>query len=213
MVFQPTIIVNQTGSSGIPAYDSLEEITSPTAGMVVKINGEGGSGTPRGVEVGDVLGVVTWADTADKLFAGMYYTQEVTLLIFTDGTSLRLSLDVDTDMSRVLTGIIYFNDGIQQWYTGTLLTPDAGDFDYYDNPKPPFNWLSTTYDFGGRTVSATGTLIQSVILVTPDKYYIYKDSAWVELVDLADVITTSTTDLEDGVSSLATGTYYFVMEE
>ncbi len=28
-----------------------------------------------------------------------------------------------------------------------------------------------------------------------------------------DVITTSTTDLEDGVSSLTTGTYYFVIEE
>ena len=204
MVFQPTIIVNQTGSSGIPAYDSLEEITSPTEGMVVKINGqEGGSGTPRGVEVGDVLNVVTWADSSSVLTVSNGFT----LLTFSDGSKIEAYIEYSGDWSGYYAQILFGNTDLTSW--------DGNPEDFKDPPEfQPF--ISTSFDFGGRTVSEINDAsIQSVIIVTPipDKYYIYKDSAWVELVDLADVITTSTTDLEDGVSSLATGTYYFVIEE
>ena len=206
MVLQPTIIV-QGGSSGIPAYDNLEEITSPTEGMVVKINGqEGGSGTPRGVQVGDVLGVVTWAGTPDNLpFDETTGDGYITLITFSDASYMYTMYDGGDPLWEVC-----FRYGVEVYEVSKLASAYNNIPDWYDDP----------YDFGGRTVSAINDAsIQSVIIVTPsapaipDKYYIYKDSAWVELVDLADIITVDDTDLEDGVSSLATGTYYFVIEE
>ncbi|NCU31264.1 hypothetical protein EOM57_05795, partial [Candidatus Saccharibacteria bacterium] len=147
MVFQPTIIVNQTGSSGIPAYDSLEEITSPSAGMVVKINGqEGGSGTPRGVLADDVLGVVAWATTPDNLtFVENTWT---TLLTFSDGKKIETYREYVVDITDYANAVVFDNRTI-------YLTTDFGDY-----PE----WNNATYDFGNRTVSAINdSSIQSVI--------------------------------------------------
>ena len=192
--FAAEVTAIETGSSGIPAYDSLEEITSPTEGMVVKINGqEGGYGTPKIFEVGDVL------PAGEILITGYTHDSDGEAFILF-GNDPYCNISVSDGNSTV------------HYEFGTYIAYNYGNvLDFViDLSSVPlaYRTVSSVTMWGSKELYWA-----SQSPANPDKYYIYKDSAWVELVDLADVITISTTDLEDGVSSLTTGTYYFVIEE
>lgn len=182
--------VIRVGSSGIPAYDSLEEITSPTEGMVVKINGQ--EGEDRGVLAGDVLGVVTWAAAPNTLAYSYENAVPITLLTFTDGTEI----------------YTLYNELMEEPYTidfavyhGEQNANPIASLAFNEGYNPPASWNASSYNFGGRTVQAINdNSIQNAIKVQspalPDKYYIY-DEGWVEMVDVS-ATTAEEADVLDG---------------
>lgn len=103
----------------------------------------------RGVAVGDVLDVVTWADTPTG--AGFTYSlvggREVTFLTFGDSTRIYTKTEENL-------GLTYY----RVMFESTILATNVGN--------PPTAWSSSSFDFGGRTVaSINDASIQNVIKV------------------------------------------------
>ena len=159
----------------------------------------------RGVEVGDVLGMVTFADGPDKLeWADGLYP-----LFFSDNSRVQLDRG-DDGHGGYYHVVTFFPQGV--WNMGVELARN----DWWD---PPTSWNHPSFDFGNLTVSSLegdpSKAIQNVIKIptlieaplTPVKPYLYRPATGggergVEVGDVLGVVTLagSPKDLQPAIS-------------